>query len=62
MLAAFWFAELSDPRTPITSPPAIVTGALPLIAFWFALAFGYASCSVAAFWSTAWNWPEPPQP
>ena len=49
---AFWFAELEPPEI---LPPAIETGAFALTAFWFALAFEFASWCVLADWPTAWN-------
>src|SRR5689334_1707728 len=45
-----------------TLPPAIETGTLALTAFCLLMAAPMASWLVPAFWTPAWNPPEPPQP
>src|SRR5579884_2685706 len=47
LLLTAWLAELLPP---LTSPPAMFTGTLALTAFWWALAWDRAACSVADAW------------
>jgi hypothetical protein len=56
---AFWVAVLGPEET---LPPAIETGTFALTAFWLLRAAPAASWLVWAFWTPAWNPPEPPQP